>query len=98
MSQAPHILLEEVVQLGWGEASLRLQGSIPDMTALTATYLELQRIYRERADADHAALAAHVHSIEQSTGQPVKIASSAIRNFAKNARNLRYFLLWLTGA
>ena len=69
---------------------LDVQGSIPDMTALTATYLELQRLYRDRAEADQAALAGHVQSIEQTIGQAAKIPTISIRNFAKNARNLRY--------
>ena len=60
------------------------------MTALTATYLELQRLYRERAEADQVALAAHVQSIEQAMGQAAKIPANSIRSFAKNARNLRY--------
>ena len=33
-----------------------VQGSIPDMTATTAMYLELQRLYRDRADRDTAAV------------------------------------------
>lgn len=68
---------------------LCLQGSIPDMTALTATYLELQQIYREKAESDQAAMAAYVQSIAQSMRHPPKISTSTIRNFAKNARNLR---------
>ena len=70
-----------------------VQGSIPDMTALTATYLELQRMYRDKAEAEQAALEAHVRSIEQAKGQPAKIPPNSIRTFAKNARNLRCSLL-----
>lgn len=66
-----------------------MQGSIPDMTALTATYLELQKLYRDKADEDLAALEGHVRSIEQAMQQSTKVPSSLIRNFAKNARNLR---------
>lgn len=44
-----------------------LQGSIPDMTALTATYLELQRLYRDKAEQDLAALEAHVCQVCTST-------------------------------
>jgi len=40
-----------------------VQGSIPDMTALTATYLELQRLYRDKAEQDLAALEAHVRQV-----------------------------------
>ena len=60
------------------------------MTATTAMYLELQRIFRERADQDLAALQAHVRQIEQVLGcSAPKIPASIIRSFAKNARNIR---------
>ena len=60
------------------------------MTALTATYLQLQRIYRDKADEDLGILEAYVREIEQAANLPSKIPSSLIRNFAKNARNLRW--------
>ena len=42
-----HLLLILPPRLAW----LILQGSIPDMHASTQQYLELQRVYRARADA-----------------------------------------------
>ena len=41
------------------------QGSIPDMTALTATYLELQRLYRNKAEQDLAGMESHVRQVRR---------------------------------
>mmetsp|Transcript_20485 Transcript_20485/g.61666 ORF Transcript_20485/g.61666 Transcript_20485/m.61666 type:complete len:555 (-) Transcript_20485:2962-4626(-) len=73
-----------------GHASLPLEGSIPDMFATTAMYLQLQRVYRERAEQDVAAVEAHLARILQSVGRDAKSVPKAdIRAFCKNARNLR---------
>jgi amyloid beta precursor protein binding protein 1 len=61
------------------------------MTALTATYLELQRIYRDKAERDLVALEAHVRQVEQDVAATDRVATSLIRSFAKNARNLRSY-------
>ena len=45
------------------------QGSIPDMAATTDLYLQLQRIYREQAEADVSAVEAHLHKILQAHGR-----------------------------
>lgn len=67
-----------------------VQGNIPDMTATTAMYLQLQRVYRERADEDVAAVEGHVQRILSSIGRaPGSIPHVSIRTFCKNARNLR---------
>lgn len=67
------------------------QGSIPDMTSTTAMYLDLQRIFRDRAEADVAALAERVRQIEALLGRAApKVSLSTIRSFAKNARNIRW--------
>lgn len=69
---------------------LSLQGSIPDMTATTAAYLELQRVYRDRAETDAAAVEAHLSRLLTSVGrEPGSITSAAVRAFCKNARNIR---------
>lgn len=60
------------------------------MTAKTATFLELQRIYRERAERDIAALEGHLARLEQEkVNGRSKIAASYVRLYAKNARHLR---------
>lgn len=66
------------------------QGSIPDMTATTELYLRVQKLYRDRAEQDVAAVAAHVSRLLQSLQRdPHSISGASIRNFVKNARNLR---------
>ena len=67
-----------------------LQGSIPDMTATTALYLQLQRIYREQADADFKAVAQHVRKVLQLVGRDQHaISHTDIKTFCKHARYLR---------
>ena len=69
---------------------LTLQGSLPDMTATTALYLDLQRIYREQADRDVAAVTTHANAILSSINRtPKSISSGSIKTFCKHARNLR---------
>ena len=68
-----------------------LQGSLPDMTATTALYLDLQRIYREQADRDIAAVTKHVQNVLSSISRdPGSISASEIRMFCKHVRCLRY--------
>ena len=60
------------------------------MTARTATFLELQRLYRERAEKDVAALREHVQQAESINAETrQRIPVSYVRTFAKNARHLR---------
>ena len=60
------------------------------MTSTTDMYLQLQRLYRERAAADMRAVEAHVQSLLKSIGRsPASIPQSSIAAFVKNARNLR---------
>jgi hypothetical protein len=67
------------------------QGSIPDMTATTTAYLQLQHVYRERADADVAAVEAHAGRILAAQGRsPAAIPHAAVRTFCKNASNIRW--------
>ena len=67
-----------------------VQGSLPDMTATTALYLDLQRIYREQADRDIAAVTKHVQEILASISRDAgSIRASDIRMFCKHVRYLR---------
>lgn len=73
-----------------GEAMSCLQGSLPDMTATTALYLNLQRIYREQADRDISAVTRHVQDVLSSIDrEPGSIPASEIRMFCKHVRYLR---------
>ena len=67
-----------------------VQGTIPDMTSTTQMYLQLQRTYRRKAEADAAAVKAHAQALLTSIGRsPQSISAAAISAFVKNARNLR---------
>lgn len=73
-----------------GGGQLPLEGSIPDMHAFTQQYLELQRIYRAKADADAAAVEAHARAIlEAARRDPSSIPTSEVKHFCKHARYLR---------
>lgn len=73
-----------------GRGSLPLQGSIPDMTATTEAYLELQKVYRVRAEDDAAAVEGHLHRLLVSIGrQTGSISPATVRLFCRNARNIR---------
>ncbi|EFN59362.1 hypothetical protein CHLNCDRAFT_137823 [Chlorella variabilis] len=75
---------------GEGKGLLPLEGSIPDMHASTQQYLELQRIYRAKADADAAAVEAHARAILEGAGRdPAAIPAADIKHFCKHARYLR---------
>ncbi|KAK9831545.1 hypothetical protein WJX81_007869 [Elliptochloris bilobata] len=74
---------------GEGGGDLPLEGSIPDMTATTEAFLALQRLYRERAEADAAAVEARAAALLKRLGRdPGQLQRAAVRLFAKNARNL----------
>ena len=60
------------------------------MTATTAMYLQLQRVYRERAEQEAAAVEGHLGRLLASLGRaPGAIPPPHVRAFCKNARNLR---------
>ena len=60
------------------------------MTSTTQMYLQLQRTYRRKAEADAAAVKAHAQALLTSIGRnPQSISTAAISAFVKNARNLR---------
>jgi amyloid beta precursor protein binding protein 1 len=64
------------------------------MTSTTETYLRLQQLYREKAERDTNAVETHARRLLQSLGRdPQAIPHADIRNFVKNARNLRQMAL-----
>ena len=68
-----------------------MQGSIPDMTSTTDMYLQLQRTYRRKAEADAVAVEGHVQALLTSIGRDAQsIPHATILHFVKNARNLRH--------
>ncbi|KAJ2717221.1 hypothetical protein H4R19_000165 [Coemansia spiralis] len=65
-------------------------GTIPDMKADTASYVELQRIYKQKADQDKAELVAHLQATLRDAGLPADhVPAAQIDAFCKNAGRLR---------
>ena len=60
------------------------------MTASTEAFLALQRLYRERMEADAAAVEARAAALLKKLGRDAApLRRGAVRQFVKNARNLR---------
>ncbi|XP_073257022.1 NEDD8-activating enzyme E1 regulatory subunit-like [Porites lutea] len=73
-----------------GEGALPLRGSIPDMTADSKRYIELQNIYQEQARKDIASINQRVQRILVDLGKSSDtIPDSEIKLFCKNASFLR---------
>lgn len=88
-------LKEFIANEGGGEAPL--EGSIPDMTSSTEHYVNLQKIYQAKAEADFLVIEQRVRNILKKIGRdPDSISKANIKSFSKNARKLkvcRYRLL-----
>ncbi|GAX80293.1 hypothetical protein CEUSTIGMA_g7731.t1 [Chlamydomonas eustigma] len=73
-----------------GNGQLPLQGSIPDMHALTDLYLSLQHLYRDKAEADVSHVEARVQALLKKLGRDSNsISRETVRLICRNARNLR---------
>jgi amyloid beta precursor protein binding protein 1 len=71
------------------QGALPLEGTIPDMTATTDSYIALQRLYAARAQADVAAVEGHLAALLRAGGRPAgAIPHDAVRLFCKNAAHL----------
>ncbi|KAI5565578.1 hypothetical protein BDE02_14G131500 [Populus trichocarpa] len=81
-------LKEFIANEGGEEAPL--EGSIPDMTSSTELYVNLQKIYQAKAEADFLAIQQRVKSILKRMGRdPDSISKEMIKSFCKNARKLK---------
>ncbi|KAH0916800.1 hypothetical protein HID58_031246, partial [Brassica napus] len=81
-------LQEFVSNEGDGEAPL--EGSIPDMTSSTEHYINLQKIYLAKAEADFLVMEKRVKNILKKIGRdPSSISKTTIKSFCKNARKLK---------
>ncbi|XAR55383.1 hypothetical protein NMG60_11035439 [Bertholletia excelsa] len=80
-------LKEFISNEGGGETPL--EGSIPDMTSSTELYVNLQKIYQAKAEADFFVIEQRVKNILKKIGRdPDSISKMSIRSFCKNARKL----------
>ncbi|CAF2052100.1 unnamed protein product [Brassica napus] len=81
-------LKEFISNEGDGEAPL--EGSIPDMTSSTEHYINLQKIYQAKAEADFLVMEKRVKNILKKIGRdPSSISKPAIKSFCKNVRKLK---------
>lgn len=66
-----------------------LPGSLPDMKALSATYIELQKLYKAKSSQDIAALKLHLAKVLAEAKLPDgAISDQEIESFAKHAAYL----------
>ncbi|KAL5794086.1 hypothetical protein ACOSP7_002680 [Xanthoceras sorbifolium] len=81
-------LKDFIVNEGGGEAPL--EGSIPDMTSSTEHYVNLQKIYQAKAEADFLSIEQRVRNILKKLGrEPESISKATIKIFCRNARKLK---------
>ncbi|KAJ1940188.1 hypothetical protein EC988_007106, partial [Linderina pennispora] len=74
----------------YADGQLPLSGTIPDMKADTKSYIALQRVYKQKADADKAEYACHVRESLASLDLPPDfISQGEIDAYCKDARRLR---------
>lgn len=65
---------------------LPLSGKLPDMTATTEMYIDLQKLYRKKAEADQASFSSLVDEALSSAGLPANTATPEERHrFCANA-------------
>jgi len=72
-----------------GKGSLPVMGSIPDMTASTQTYIDLQKIYQEKALADATAVETRVKATLAHLNKPNFISTEEVKKFCKNSMFLQ---------
>ncbi|GFP79576.1 nedd8-activating enzyme e1 regulatory subunit [Phtheirospermum japonicum] len=81
-------LKEFIANEGGGEAPL--EGAIPDMTSSTELYINLQKIYQAKAEADFLVMETYAREILKKIGRdPDSISKTTIKSFCKNARKLK---------
>ncbi|KAK0588643.1 hypothetical protein LWI29_003601 [Acer saccharum] len=81
-------LKDFIASEGSGEAPL--EGSIPDMTSSTEHYVNLQKIYQAKAEADFLSIEQRVRNILKKLGrEPESISKATIKSFCRNARKLK---------
>jgi len=73
-----------------GGGMLPLVGTLPDMTSDTETYVSLQSIYSQQAQADIAAVQVHMREIASIEGLPTDLVTvEYVKLFCKNSNHLR---------
>lgn len=68
---------------------LPLPGSVPDMKAVSADYIQLQNVYKSKAREDLGEVLSTVRSIEQSLGREQLIEEKEVEAFCKGAGHIK---------
>jgi len=84
MVQALHLFVSN-------EGQLPLSGSLPDMTATTELFVELQGIYRHQALLDLTSMTNRVNEIIAKVGTSISLSDAELQIFCKNAYDLQYY-------
>ncbi|KAF3678333.1 NEDD8-activating enzyme E1 regulatory subunit [Capsicum annuum] len=80
-------LKEFIANEGGGETPL--EGSIPDMTSSTELYINLQKTYQAKAEADFRDMEERVKNLlKKISRDPASISKANIKSFCKNARKI----------
>ena len=70
-------------------SELPLPGSVPDMKARSADYIQLQNVYKSKARQDLAEVLATVRSLEKQLGRAATIDEKEVEAFCKNAAHIK---------
>ncbi|KAJ2359361.1 hypothetical protein GGF43_000207 [Coemansia sp. RSA 2618] len=82
--------LRRYLETEYAEGKLPHSGSIPDMKADTQSYIQLQRIYKQKAEQDKAELTRCLRDVLQGAELPADhVSPGEIDMFCKNAGKLR---------
>ncbi|EUC35352.1 hypothetical protein COCCADRAFT_35085 [Bipolaris zeicola 26-R-13] len=68
---------------------LPVPGSVPDMKARSADYIELQNVYKSKARRDLAEVVESVRFLERNANRSVPIDEKDIETFCKNAAHIK---------
>ncbi|KAF2838958.1 NEDD8-activating enzyme E1 regulatory subunit [Patellaria atrata CBS 101060] len=68
---------------------LPLPGSVPDMKAQSADYIQLQNVYKSKAREDFTDVVSRVRRLEDKLGRTVPVADKEIEAFCKNADHIK---------
>ncbi|KAL3860740.1 hypothetical protein ACJMK2_010815 [Sinanodonta woodiana] len=72
-----------------GEGALPVRGTIPDMTADSERYIQLQQVYRKKAAEDASKVSQRVQQLLHSIGKVGLISEHEIKTFCRNAAFVR---------
>jgi NEDD8-activating enzyme E1 regulatory subunit len=68
---------------------LPVPGSVPDMKARSADYIELQNVYKSKARKDLAEVVESVRFLERSANRTIPVEEKDIEAFCKNAAHIK---------